>query len=137
MKVLTATVTDQGARDGDFTWTVEGELVRLGEPCERDVYNPQGGCGCSRSFSALSSLRATTTALVRDLDLSRADVQAALHGSLVSAGYLGEVVDAEQRQGLDAEIDFLLEVATACDTGAVLGRSFDELFVRASAPVEH
>lgn len=137
MKVLTATDADQGARNGDFTWTIEGELVRIGEPCARDVYNPEGGCGCSRAFAGLSSLRATTTAVVRELDLSRADVLTALHGSLVSAGYLDEVLDAEQRQGLDAEVDFLLEVAAACDTGAVLGRSFDELFVRASAPVEH
>lgn len=73
MRVLTATTRLQGSRPGDFCWTVDGELVYLGLVCQRDEDDPDGGCGCGRSFSGLNSHRATTTALVREVDFTRGD----------------------------------------------------------------
>jgi hypothetical protein len=70
MRMLTATRERQGERDGDFCHAVEGELVLIGFVCATDAADPDGGCGCGRAFSGMSSMRATTTALVRDLDIS-------------------------------------------------------------------
>ncbi len=94
MKLLTATREGQGERDGDFCHAVEGELVFAGFVCATDRSNPDGGCGCGRAFSGLNSLRATTTALVRDLDLTYDDVRMALSAHLVAAGMGPDVLDA-------------------------------------------
>ena len=122
MKVLTATGVSQGSRDGDFDWTVEGELVWIGMVCARDRQDPDGGCGCGRAFSGLSSHRATTTAQVRDLALSRGDVITALGGYYESAGY-GAVEPAE----LDQEVDEMLRVVSAWDVGTVIERRLERL----------
>ncbi|WUH96602.1 hypothetical protein OHR68_23865 [Spirillospora sp. NBC_00431] len=67
LKLLTATNSTQGFRDNDFDWCVEGELVHIGMVCARDRDDPDGGCGCGRSFAGLNSHRATTTAMVREV----------------------------------------------------------------------
>jgi hypothetical protein len=51
MMLLTATRKGQGERAGDFSFTVEGELVLVGPVCARDQADPDGGCGCGRAFS--------------------------------------------------------------------------------------
>jgi hypothetical protein len=122
MKLLTATTTGQGARENDFDWTVEGELVWLGFVCATDLKDPDGGCGCGRSFSGLSSHRATTTAQVRDLPLSVDDVIAALAGYYESAGY-GAFPPSE----LAEEVDDVLAIVAAWDEGAIIERRLDEL----------
>lgn len=123
MNVLTATTEMQGTREGDFDWTIEGELVWVGWVCDADRRNPRRrGCGCSRSFSGLSSHRATTTARVSDLDLRRSDIIAAYAGYLESAGY-GTFTDAE----LADEVDDMLNMCAAWRPGEVIERSFDLL----------
>jgi hypothetical protein len=84
MKVLTATREGQGNQDGDFCHGVEGELVFADFVCATDRSDPDGGCGCGcgRMFSGLNSLLATTTALVRDLELTYDDVRVALSTSV-------------------------------------------------------
>ena len=69
MKLLTATRERQGEQDGDRFFATEGELVLLGFVCATDEADPDGGCGCGRAFSGMSSLKATTTALVSALSL--------------------------------------------------------------------
>jgi hypothetical protein len=82
MRLLTATRLRQGGQDGDFCHAIEGELVLLGFVCATDEKDPDGGCGCGRAFSGMSSMRATTTAVVRDLDVSLDDdVRLAVEGS--------------------------------------------------------
>jgi hypothetical protein len=122
MRVLTATASSQGMLDNDFDFTVEGELVWVGFVCETDRRDPDGGCGCGRSFCGLSSHRATTTAQVRDLLLSRADVIAALGGYYESAGY-GRVPPDE----LGAEVDDLLQLVATWDAGTIIERRPDQL----------
>ena len=125
MLILTATATGQGDRDNDYTWTVEGELVWLGLVCARDRRDPDGGCGCGRGFSGLNSHRATTTAMVRDLPMSRADVLDALIGYLDSAGY-GQFTPEE----LGAEVDEMLSWTQLLSPGDIVERRLDELRVR-------
>ena len=120
MKMLTATTRSQGARDNDYTFAVEGELVGIAEPCARDQRDPDGGCGCGRGFFGMSSHRATTTAMVRDLDLTGPDLTQALAGYYESAGY-GSFSGAE----LAEEVDNLLELAAYWPEGTVLERRLD------------
>jgi hypothetical protein len=71
VKLLAATAETQGERANDFAWCIPGEVVvpvPVNEICDRDREDPGGGCGCGRSFAGLSSHKATTTAIVRDID---------------------------------------------------------------------
>jgi hypothetical protein len=62
MKVLIATNDLQGAEPGDYSWTVEGELVTaVVEECASG-----DRCGCARGWPGLASARPTTTAMVVD-----------------------------------------------------------------------
>ena len=65
MKVLVATKETQGQRKNDFSWADEGELVNFGSECDREAID--GGCGCKRAMSGLTSLKSTTTVKVVDL----------------------------------------------------------------------
>jgi hypothetical protein len=134
MKLLTATREGQGDRDGDFCFAVEGELVFAGFVCARDREDPAGGCGCGRAFSGLNSSRATTTALVRDLDLSYDDVRLALSGHFVAAGLGPEVVGAaEFDEMLAEEVEQAIRYAEVWAPGAVVGRRLDSVHLRTSA----
>ena len=133
MKLLTATLTGQGKRSGDFCHAVEGELVLLGLVCADDETDPDGAgaCGCGRAFSGMSSMRATTTALVRDLDVSVADVKLAVEGYYVSYGVGPAVIGGAAFADLVAETVVSMEDAAAwLPVGAVVGRRLDELIWR-------
>jgi hypothetical protein len=125
MLILTATATGQGDRDNDYNWAIEGELVWLGLVCARDRRDPDGGCGCGRGFSGLNSHRATTTAMVRDLSMSREDVLDALVGYLDSAGY-GRFAPEE----LGGDVDEMLSWTQQLSPGDIVERRLDELRVR-------
>lgn len=123
MKILTATSRTQGQRPGDFHWCIEGELVHFGTVCAADRADPDGGCGCGRSFSGLNSHRATTTALVRDIaGFTRDDYVEAIRSSL-------------EQQGWDpgtaaAEADELIAIMVRWPAGAVAERRVDQVMVR-------
>jgi hypothetical protein len=70
LKLLTATTQTQGQRDNDFAWCIPGEVVSpFTFICDRDrELGPDGGCGCGRAFTGLNSSKATTTAIVTDID---------------------------------------------------------------------
>lgn len=87
MKILVATAETQGERETDYTWTVEGELVWIQEPCATDARRMPNACGCGRGFAGLSSHRATSTAKVVESHLTRADYVAALRASLSDGGW--------------------------------------------------
>ena len=131
MKLLTATRTGQGERPGDFSYAVEGELVILGLVCATDRNNPDGGCGCGRAFSGLSSKKATTTALVRDLDLSVDDVRLAV-GGYYAAGGMGpdELGDKDFADLVAETVDEIVELAPLLPAEAVVGRRLNDLIVR-------
>jgi len=131
MKLLTATHERQGEQSGDFCHATEGELVLAGFVCATDQLDPDGGCGCGRAFSGMSSLRATTTALVRDLDLTPDDVRLAVEGYYVAAGMGPEVIGPEEFAAAVAEeLDIMVRIAAAVPAGAVVGRRLDNLVWR-------
>ena len=136
MKVLTATSETQGSRPGDFCHTVEGELVLLGWVCGCDDGGPDGGCGCGRAFTGLNSLRATTTAMVRDLDLTVDDVRLAVEAHLVAAGTGPDVLGADVfADHLEECVHDVVHFADAFPVGTVLGRRLDHVHRRQLGPV--
>jgi hypothetical protein len=136
MKLLTATRERQGEQDGDFCHAIEGELVLLGFVCATDQEDPDGACGCGRAFSGMSSLRATTTALVRDLDVSFDDARLAVEGYYVSAGMGPDVIGRAVFTTMVAEtLIEMAEIADSVPVGAVVGRRLDRLIWR-SEPSE-
>lgn len=124
MKVLVATARTQGARSGDYHWCVEGELVRIFEPCARDRADPDGGCGCGRGFGGLNSHRGTTTARVAEVPLTREDYMEAIRSSLEEQGWEPCGCCVEQ------EADGLAALVLGWPVGAVVERRLDELSVR-------
>jgi hypothetical protein len=126
MKLLTATTSTQGQRDSDFDWCIEGEVVTpLRVICDSDrEEGPDGGCGCGRSFSGLSSHKGTTTAVVRDIDgYTFEDLTEAVRSHRDQAGY-----DAS---AAEAEASHIAALADEYDAGTVLELRLDDIEVRA------
>lgn len=126
MKVLVATQETQGTNDGDYCWTVDGELVYIqGLTCA----NPK--CGCDRGFAGMSSSRATTTAMVVDRpDLAERDVAAALTASLERGGWLAGASEEETKEIIDEYLAVVDAVTTATADGTVVRRRGDMVFAR-------
>ncbi len=122
MKVLVATNVRQGERVNDFHWCVEGELVWVGLACDTDRRNPDGGCGCGRGFGGLSSHRATTTARVAELPLSRDEYVQAVSSSLGEQGW-----GAHHGAGI---ADELAALVADWPVGTIVERRLDTLRVR-------
>jgi len=132
MRLLTATREHQGERDGDFCHAIEGELVLLGFVCATDEADPEGGCGCGRAFSGMSSMRGTTTAVVRDLDMTYEDLRTAVEAHLVAAGTGPDVLGANEFTDLLEEtVDDCVHFARWWPLGTVVGRRLDHVHRRA------
>lgn len=117
MKVLTA---DTGQREGDFTYTVPGELVTLTIPCDRDL-NGDRGCGCGRAFAGLASGKCTTVAVVRDLELTYEQLHTLVDTYYRSAGW--DVDD----EFIDDVAEDLADEAESWPEGTRLRRELDEV----------
>jgi hypothetical protein len=129
MKVLVATNNTQGQRSNDFCFCVEGELVTVGLICAADESDPDGGCGCGRAFAGLNSHKATTTAKVKEVDLSEEDYIEALRSSLEQQGWPTEDV---------AELAaWLTELVDSWPTGAIVERRLDDIYLREEASSTH
>lgn len=124
MKVLVATSVGQGDRSNDYHWCVEGELVRIGLVCATDRRNPDGGCGCGRGFGGLNSHRATTTARVAEVPLSREEYAQAISSSLEQGGW--GYHDSED------EADDLAALVAQWPVGTIVERRLDTIRVRRS-----
>lgn len=123
MKVLAATSRTQGQRDNDFDWCIEGELVHFGTVCAADRDNPDGGCGCGRAFAGLNSHRATTTAIVREIDgFSRDDYIEAIRSSLSQQGWDSGTAEEEAEE--------LMAIVADWPVGAVAERRLYTVSVR-------
>ncbi len=125
MKVLVATHESQGQRDNDFCYCIEGELVTVGLVCAADERDPDGGCGCGRAFAGLNSHKATTTAKVKEVELSEEDYVEALRSSLEQQGWPTEDVPE-----LAA---WLVQLVDTWPIGAVVERRLDDIYIRTEA----
>lgn len=125
MRVLVATAETQGQRGNDFSYCIEGELVTVGLVCATDRRNADGGCGCGRAFSGLNSHRATTTAKVKDVDLTEEDYVEALRSSLSQQGW--PTADVEELAA------WLAQLVGGWTEGTVVERRLDDIAVRRPA----
>ncbi len=122
MKVLVATHDSQGQRANDFCYCIEGELVTVGLVCAADERDPDGGCGCGRAFAGLNSHKATTTAKVKEVELSDEDYIEALRSSLEQQGWPTE--DVEELAG------WLIELVDTWPVGTIVERRLDDIYIR-------
>ncbi|MFG1933191.1 hypothetical protein ACGFK1_21480 [Mycobacterium sp. NPDC048908] len=122
MKILVATAFSQGASPDDYHHCIEGELVWLQDPCDRDRKDPDGPCGCGRGFAGAASHRATTTAMVIESTMSRDDVILAFRTSLADGGWPIEWADEVADENL--------EIAAQLPEGAIIVRKMERYFVR-------
>jgi hypothetical protein len=128
MKLLTATAEGQGDRDGDFCHAVEGELVIVGEVRASDQ---NGGCGCGQAFSGLRSRRATTTALVQDLRLTREDLELAIADRFAADGITAQVIgDLEYGCLFVDTVDEMIRFGAAWPERTVVRRTLDGVTIR-------
>ena len=125
MKVLVATSDTQGQRGNDFSYCIEGELVTVGMVCAADEVDPDGGCGCGRAFAGLNSHKATTTAKVKDVELSEEDYVEALRSSLAQQGWPTEDVGELAT--------WLVQLVSTWPTGSVIERRLDDIYIRTEA----
>ena len=123
MKILVATGLTQGMEANDYHYCIEGELVWIQEPCDRDLRNPDGPCGCGRGFAGAASHRATTTAIVVESEMTSQDMVLAFETSLGDGGW----PTAWARDVTDEN----LELAGRLPTGTVIERRLDAFCVRA------
>ncbi|BBZ35508.1 DUF7715 family protein [Mycolicibacterium confluentis] len=122
MKILVATALTQGTSPRDYHYCVERELVWIQEPCDRDVNDPQGPCGCGRGFAGAASHRATTTAVVVDSAMTRDEVVLAFETSLGDGGWPADWAENVA--------DDNLEIAAQLPVGAIITRDRDRFFLR-------
>lgn len=122
MKILVATGLTQGTHPSDYHYCIEGELVWIQEPCDRDLRDPDGGCGCGRGFAGAASHRATTTAMVVESELTREELVLAYRTSLEDGGW--PVAWAE-----DVTED-ILQIVAPLRPGTIVVRKLDEFFLR-------
>ena len=122
MHVLVSTTVTQGESLDDFCHVPEGELVgRYGLLCD-DEGPDRSGCGCGRSFAGFETQRATSTAMVVDVDLTRTEWRAAVFRVLTETGY-AEVLSANELAEAVDDIEAEdLEPVQHLPEGTVLGR---------------
>lgn len=137
MLVLIATNELQGTAPGDYSFTVEGELVT---PVVAECASGER-CGCNRGFSGLASGFATTTAMVVDRPgVTEADLRDAVFDWMDRGGWIDlfetvareraeiddddpdEDVDDLIESLIDEHVDCIREVCGAYPEGTVLVR---------------
>jgi hypothetical protein len=122
MKILVATALTQGTSPDDYHYCIDGELVWIQEPCDRDKQNPDMPFGGERGFAGAASHRATTAAMVVESEMTRDDVILAFETSLPDGGWPIEWA---------LEIaDDNLEIATQLPVGSIITRKLDDFFLR-------
>lgn len=130
MLVLVATKEMQGAVEGDYSWTLEGELVT---PVVAECATPER-CGCSAGFPGLATSRATTTAMVADLThLTENDLRDVVEGALERDGWFGLIDEDEADELVDEHVDCIAAVCSSFPVGTVVGRDGSVVFDRSVA----
>ena len=130
MKVLISTQQTQGIRHSDFSWTKEGELVRLGIECDSDKNRIDDGCGCRRSMVGLATSKATTTFKVIDKDITDDKFFKLVCKSYEREEVLKILTDEE----IKAYVAELKEFADAFPIDVVLEKRGDKIQVRKNKP---
>lgn len=124
MNVLTIHRPDEpGPRD--FCHGIEGEpamppVVICGSPEGADW------CGCNRSFAGMSSHKASTTLMVRDLDLTADDLVMAALGTINAGGWTDSLDGGDDdRDDARSIVAHFANIAACYPPGTVLRPWYD------------
>ena len=124
MKILVATEQTQGQRESDFCFVPEDEPLLQGFMCHKDEVdpNPDGGCGCGRALIGILCQKGTTSFKVVETQLSQERFIQNYISSFQDSGWLTgpNKLDKEFIEGLRADGEQLIEVATRFPLGAIL-----------------
>jgi hypothetical protein len=127
MLVLVATNELQGTADGDYSCTVEGELVT---PVAAECAAPDQ-CGCNTGFPGFASSRATTTAMVVELThLSEHELRDVIEGALERDGWFDLVSEPCRHELIDEHIECIAAVCDTFPVGTIVGRNGSRVFTR-------
>ncbi|MGH8911051.1 MAG: DUF7715 family protein [Acidimicrobiia bacterium] len=121
MRVFVA--TRAGAEDGDYSHTVDGELVRLPVTCDTP------GCDCGRAMTGMASGQSTTTFTIRDLDVSREVYHELLWSTLLRDAWVTES-DPDDEEWVQKLVTLHLELAAGFEVGVPLRLNGDRLHER-------
>lgn len=125
MRVLVATHETQGEVEGDFSFCMDGELVRF--PIV--VCDSGDECGCARCFDGVASQRGTTTAKVVD----RPDLDPDLYPELLYPDLASWCLDPDDPEVIawrDEQARFLAVVARMVRLGSVVTVERERVSVR-------
>ncbi len=123
MLVLVATNELQGTAQGDYAWTVEGELVT---PVATGCASGEA-CGCNRGFPGLASGFATTTAMVVERPgVTPADLRDAVYDWLDRGGWVSLLEQTAVDRSVATGHDGCLGVTDYADIDAMVDAVIDE-----------
>ena len=137
LKVLVATRRSQGSRADDFFFTNEGELVRFGLICSRDIgKGGLGGCGCGRSMVGFETLKATTTFEVIHSSITKGEYLSKDISSPLE--FLDRYVESHFKSGFPPmeaqlvieDVNELLRIARLYPVGTLLGIRENDIILR-------
>jgi hypothetical protein len=124
MKLLVSTKLTQGFRSDDFSFTEDGELLVFDHIETNCGHDPDHPCGCARALCGVDSLNATTTMLVKDVEMSENQFETVIRESVARSGLAPDQLDTK----IIAED--LIALAAIFDVGDVLDRSVNQYRVR-------
>ena len=128
MKILVATRDTQGARRNDFCHAQDGEVLFHGFECDKERVD--GPCGCKRSFSGMTTLKAATTFKVVEAEITRAQFTERLTDALVKGGWFNRPLDTGDATVLSSITGMMLGIADAFPAGTVLERRGKKIVAR-------
>ena len=123
LRVFVATAA--GKEDGDYSHTIEGEMVRLPVTC--DVPD----CECSRAMTGMASGQSTTTFTIKDLDVDRDIYTELLWSTLERDSWVTEG-NADDLEWVDKLVGLHLDLAETFEVGVPLRLAGDRLYERRS-----
>src|SRR6185312_8343581 len=95
MKLLVSTTLTQGFRSDDFSFTNDGELLLFNHMETHCGLDPNHPCGCARTMCGIESLKATTTMIVRDVEISEEQFVTLIRESVSRSGFTPDQLDSQ------------------------------------------
>lgn len=127
MKILVATNEGQGGREDDYFEAEEGELVMPVIECDR----LHDGCICNRVMVGVRTGKETTTAIVLQSDMTRAEYRRAIRDGAARV-FAGLTLPASI---FESQADALLQLAAELPVGIVIERDGEDFNPRPFADV--
>lgn len=121
MKLFVA--TREGSEEGDYSQTIEGELVCLPITCD------DSDCQCGRAMTGMGTGLPTTTFTVRDIDIDRTMYHTLMWDTMLRDGWVSEG-RPEDELWVGKLVDLHLDLADGFSPEVPLRLNGDRLYER-------